>query len=373
MAKRSTQAKKPWMMKRYQGRGYVDTWQAPDWWLSSPYEVEVYLRSLKGVKVFSIGESAGGRPILAAAWGPREDLPGRTSTSLASAISGGDPEAFYGKGRRERQTFVFLGAAHGTEIEGTVAALNLLNVVVKGRDLRGRRWTRMAREARRLRILVIPFFNMDGRARCAERRHFIGVDPEAYRLMSQGNWKSGKKIQWPTSKLTQPIPVDKVNPLGTYFNDHGYNLVYDAGFGGDCQPETRALVRLLREEMPDAVLCSHSNNGSLVSEPCSFVPRHFQQRQAHFAAVAGFRCQQEGMKKYSVPRRVTSYAGQVFYQTDMIYHVCGALPLLVEFPCGYQNLPDNHDEILDIGMYVLEEIIAFGAAYGFRPPDPRWK
>jgi len=49
------------------------------------------------------------------------------------------------------------------------------------------------------------------------------------------------------------------------------------------------------------------------------------------------------------------------------------LPMLVEFPCGYQNLPDNLDEILDIGMYVLEEIVAFGADYRFRPADPKWK
>ena len=57
----------------------------------------------------------------------------------------------------------------------------------------------------------------------------------------------------------------------------------------------------------------------------------------------------------------------------MIYHCCGALPLLVEFPCGYQNLPDNPDEILDIGLFALEEVVAFGAAYRFRPPDPKWK
>jgi len=372
--KRTGRRKPPgYLMRRYKKRGRIDTRRAPDWWLSAPEEVEAYLRSLKGVEVFSLGESAGGRPILAAAWGEHESLKGRTSTSLASAIAGGDPEAFYGKGRRKRQSFVFLGAAHGTEIEGTVAALNFLNVVVKGRDLRGRQRTRMAREGRKLRIVVIPFFNIDGRARFAERRHFIGVEPDDYRLMSQGNWRTGEKLSWPKSKLTVPIPPDRVEPLGSYFNDNGVNLVYDAGFGDEAQPETRALIRFLREEMPDCVLCSHTNSGSLVQPPDAFVPRHYQQRQMHMAAVAGARCRRERMKKSSVPRRTESYAGEVFYQTDMIYHVCGALPLLVEFPCGYQNVPDNPDEVCDIGMYVIEEIVAFGAAYGFRPEDPRWK
>ena len=95
-----------------------------------------------------MGRSAGNRPILAAAWGQREDLPGRTSASLASAIAGGDPQAFYGKGQRQRQGFLFLGAAHGTEIEGTVAALNFLNVLVTGKDLRGKAWPRMAEAGR---------------------------------------------------------------------------------------------------------------------------------------------------------------------------------------------------------------------------------
>jgi hypothetical protein len=46
---------------------------------------------------------------------------------------------------------------------------------------------------------------------------------------------------------------------------------------------------------------------------------------------------------------------------------------LVEFPCGYQNVPDTPEEILDIGLFALEEVVQFGTAYGFRPPDPAWK
>lgn len=49
------------------------------------------------------------------------------------------------------------------------------------------------------------------------------------------------------------------------------------------------------------------------------------------------------------------------------------LPLVAEFPCGYQNVPDNPGELLDIGLFALEEVAALGAAYRFRPPDPKWK
>ena len=361
----------PWLMKRYKSRGKVDTSKAPRWWKSAPGQVERFLRSLKGVEVLEIGRSAGGRPILAAARGPRERQAGRTSTSLASAIAGGKPEAFYGR-RRKRQVVLFVGAAHGTEIEGTVAALNFLNVVVTGKDLRGRSWPGLAAEGRKLRIVIVPFLNIDGRGRCAERLHFVGVDPEAYRGMSQGNWTGGRKLEWPTSKLHHPVPLERIKPpLGTYFNDAGCNLVYDMGLGGDCQPETFALIRLLRREMPDCVLLSHSNNGSLVQPPSSFIPRHFRQRQLQIGALVGARCRREGTGKFAIPTGTETYAGQVFYQCDLVYHCCGALPALVEFPWGYQNRPDNHGEILDIGMYVLEEVVAFGTAYGFRPPEPR--
>jgi len=367
MASKSPARRQYWLMKPCKGRKRIDTRQAPPWWLSRPDEVEDYLRSLKGVEVFEIARSAGGRPVIAAAWGEREDLPGRTSHSLSSATAGGCVESFYGRGKRQRQHFLFLGAAHGTEFEGTVAALNFLNVVVKGKDLRGRRWPRMAREGRKLRIVIVPFLNIDGRERYREIRHFIGVDGEEYQLVTQGTWKNGERLRYPHSKQFWPVPPEKVGMMGSYYNDAGYNLVYDHGFGPHCQPETAGLIEFLQEEMPDCVLCSHTNNGNLVQQTSCFVPEHYRHRVVQIGGVVGARNYREGMKKYGLPRLFYPFT---FYQTDMIYHVCGALSFIVEFPCGWQNNPDNPDEILDIGMYTLEEVAAFGTAYGFRPREP---
>ncbi|MBM4041398.1 MAG: hypothetical protein FJ290_23090, partial [Planctomycetes bacterium] len=61
----------------------MDPTAAPPWWLTKPKEIRAFLESLDGVKVEEIGHTAGGRPVIAAAWGEREDLPGRTSKSLA--------------------------------------------------------------------------------------------------------------------------------------------------------------------------------------------------------------------------------------------------------------------------------------------------
>lgn len=229
----------------------------------------------------------------------------------------------------------------------------------------------MAKEGRRLRIVIIPILNMDGRERFHKSLHLHGIDPAATRDVTDGRWKTGETIGWPECMLYTPMPVDRVDPLGSYFNDNGVDLAYDFGFAWEMQPETRGLVALLREERPDGVLFSHSDNGSLVQPPDAFVPPHFRQRQAQIGALVGARCLREGMKKFRIPTRTGPHLGYHFYQMDMAYHCCGALPLCVEFPCGYQNYPDNHGEILDIGMYALEEVIAFGASYGFRPPDPR--
>jgi len=373
MAAAKRRGKRDGFFRKAKGKGRTDATKAPEWWVSAPDETEVFLRSLKGVKVREIGRSAGDRPIIAAEWGRREDLPGRTCNSLASAIAGGSPEAFYGQGERKRQGFLFVGDAHGMEVEGTVAALNFLNVVVTGKDLRGRSWPRLQREGRKLRIVIIPFLNIDGRARFAHVKHMLNMHPEDMRWMSQGDFKNGEKLSWPRSKLISPIPRDDVRHVGAYFNDNGVNLVYDTGLGIEAQPENKALLALCREEMPDFALCSHTDNGSLCQPPDSFIPEHFRQRQTQMGAVAGARCKREGMKKSSITQRLVCYAGQLLYQTDLIYHACGALPMLVEFPCGYQNVPNNLDEILDIGLYVIEELVAFGTAYRFRPQDPKWR
>lgn len=369
--KQSAKKNRPvWKMDKHEGTGTIDTRQAPDWWLSAPDEVADYLRSLKDVEVFSIGQSAGGHDILAAAYGEPAPVKGRTSKNLNSAIAGNNPAAFYGE-KRDHETFLFLGAAHGTEIEGTVGMLNVLNTAAKGRDLRGRRNKRLTETLRKQRIIVVPFLNMDGRMRYKEVRHTVNISREDRRRMNQGNWKSGEKLVWPTSKLTCPLPVDEIDPLGSYFNDNGMNLVYDLGLVDDAQPETAALIGLLRDETPDCVLCSHTNNGSLVETPSSYIPSHYQQWATQIGGVVGMACARKGLCKARAMDRFLNHCGGSYYQTDLVYHVSGALPLLVEFPCGFDNLPSTHEEILDICMTAIEEIIVFGNTYGYRPRNPR--
>lgn len=346
----------------------MDPTAAPPWWITRPTEIRDYLESLEGVEVEEIGRTAGGRPIIAAAWGEREMLPGRTCTSLASAIAGGDATAFYGKGQRERQVLMFLGAAHGTEVEGTVAALSFLNVLVTGKDLRGREQPEVAAAGRKHRFLSIPILNVDGRERLLDHVSWINCNEDYFYMVTQGLKKDGEILRWPTSKLFHPIPLDETEFLGTYNNDAGVNLVYDTPLGGDCQPETTALLRYCRRELPDCVILSHSDNGSLVLPASETIPAHYRHRVTQIGAAVGMRCTRDGLRKSAI--QGPSYSHE-WYQSDALYHASGALPLVVEFPMGWQNVPDTHDEILDIGLTVLEEIAAFGSRYRFRPNEPR--
>jgi hypothetical protein len=281
------------------------------------------------------------------------------------------PEAFFGTKVRQHQVLCFLGAAHGCELEGTVAALNYLNILVTGKDLRGRRFPKWQEAGRRQRFLFIPFLNVDGRERFLDHVHFINCGIDYYYMICQGRWKgTGEVLHWPIPKRYFPMPLEKLELLGSYFNDAGVNLVYDTPFGGDCQPETTALMRYLRREVPDCVILSHSNNGSLVSNGNSNIPPAYKAREMAFAAAVSMGCLRRGLRKTGGPLGPNFAAGGEFYQSDAVYHVSGALPILIEFPFGYENVPDNHSEILDIGLAVLEDVVTFGNRYRYRPAFP---
>ena len=344
----------------------MDPTAAPEWWLTKPNEIRAFLESLPGVEVEQIGHTAGGRPLIAASFGPREMLPGRTSRSLGSAIAARDLTAFYGQGERDHQLLLFVGATHGTELEGTVAALNYLSVLVTGQDLVGRPWPQMAEAGRRHRLVIIPILNVDGRERFADHVHWIGCDPDYQSMVTMGQLSDGKVLHWPEGKVDYPIPRDRMRVLGSYYNDAGFNLVYDSVPGPDVQPETQALMAYCLGELPDCVLFSHSDNGSLVQPASPYTPHAFRQRSDLIGGAVGARCAREGLVKHSVPLP-TLYAGDYYCQTDAAYHTYGALPIAIEFPCGWQGVPGTHEAILDIGLTVLDEVAVFGARYRFRP------
>lgn len=53
-----------------------------------------------------------------------------------------------------------------------------------------------------------------------------------------------------------------------------------------------------------------------------------------------------------------------------LYNVSGALPLAFEFPGGCRKFPCPFDEILDVGLAMLEEVLRYAMTWRYIPGRP---
>jgi len=128
------------------------------------------------------------------------------------------------------------------EPEAVAGAVNLLHILEHGRDLRGRRWPEIRRLAKRLRLLLVPLANPDGRAR-VRIPSLVGLTSDDHSFYAQGMWKDGRLITWLGSKQFIPLPLDEVT-FGGYPNDDGVNLMHDVSPAGSLEMQNRAMVRI---------------------------------------------------------------------------------------------------------------------------------
>lgn len=362
--------------------GSLEAFQGcPEFWPTTPAAGgRRVIDSLRQACVRVIGLSAGGREILAIEYGEREAL-GATTDNLASALSAlvgnADPTAlyppsFYGSRRRRNPSLCLQCAIHGGELTGTAAALNLCRILETGRDLRGRDWPRLAELARATRLTLIPWLNPDG----VERWLLPNCSNAPAQLLtrcSMGVARDGTKYQYPAMKAVFPIPPETTAFMGSYFNDAGVNLQYDFCLP-ERQPETVAWMRYYLQERPDAVVALHGNAGTLYGPPEAYLPEGFQHELSRLGGAVRQQLVREGI---AIGR--LSWAGlpglgkPAINQANAIYHVCGALPLLCELPDGAAFAPFTPDQMLDIGLIVLEETLLYAHHDGFRPYEWREK
>jgi hypothetical protein len=92
------------------------------------------------------------------------------------------------------------------EPEAVAGAVNLLHILEHGRDLRGRRWPEIRRLEKRLRLLLVPLANPDGRAR-VRIPSLVGLTSDDHSFYAQGMWKDGRLITWLGSKQFIPLPL----------------------------------------------------------------------------------------------------------------------------------------------------------------------
>ena len=353
--------------------------EAPAFWVNTPERSAGFLDSLTKATKRVIGKSVSGRDILALEYGAEEPMVGVTSESLHSSIACQIapcdptrifPESFYGSGQRERPVLVLQGGIHGGEYTGTVAALNLCAIMETGKDLRGKAWPELERLARGLRIIVIPWLNPDA----AWRWEFANPEissREAAMANTHGIAPNGDIIRYENHKAFWPLGQGAVGFLGTYFNDAGVNLQYDV-FQEDPQPETRAWMSYYRTLRPDAVVVYHCNDGTLIGPPEYYLPEGHQHLCSRIGGAVHNRLLREGLFARRLSWADLPGMGKPFFnQISAIYHVSGALPLMIELPYGFNGY--TCEKLLDAGLLSLEEIFYTANIDGLRPYMTRAK
>lgn len=327
--------------------GELDKYRAcPAFWKAVPEDSLEFISSLRRATVRVIGRSAGAREIIALEYGGKEEI-GGTIDNLQSALavksSDPDPtlifpEEFYGVRRRDKPVLVLQGALHGGELTGTVASLNLCNIIESGVDLRGKAWPELQAMAERCRILVIPWLNPDGTARAGISCP-SGAPSALYSRFTLGVQKDGSPFAYPANKRQYPVRLAEVAYLGSYYNDAGRNLHYDF-CETERQPETKAWMDYYRGEKPDAVVAWHCDGGSIISFPPAILPVGFQHQVSRISGAV-----RQGLRRkgYDIDRlswaQLPGLGKDNLTQIEAIYQVCGALPLLCELPAGADNRP----------------------------------
>jgi len=336
----------------------------PEFYRNSLEDIESTLRTLKKPAVTEIARSPGGRPVYAVAYGEKE--PTERTANLSSALAGRKPEAFYGQ-KRHRQVMTVCSAAHGGEMESIAAVLNLFSVLETGEDLKGVAWPKLKEYAERVRLVVVPCLNPDGRARIPSNdpTRWSKDEFEKYR---HGLWQDGTPITWPACKNWHPMPADKVGFLGGYFNDAGVNASHALWMGPDTAPETCALKELVLDETPDLHLDLHSCEPGpffIVGEP--WIPAWMRLRQLY---IQGW-CRSMLLERNLRPKNWVSTGSpgdrpSVISLNAGIHHMTGALPMLFEGGDGGPgHAPNTHTEIVDAYLTIFEGLLTIGVREGF--------
>ena len=311
---------------------YANPVPVPAWWRSQEQAIQDFLdRDISRGRVATLAESPGGRRIRCVSYGEPE--PERMGTAnFNSAVGARDPETFFcRRGDRERPVLVVLAGVHGAEFEGMIGALSLLEIMERGRDLRGEPRPDLQELFGRLRLIVIPLANPDGRAR-VPYDGWVGLPEEEMHRCNQGTRADGSLYGWPGCKAMHPMRGD-VGGLGAYFDDAGVNLMHDEWFA-PLSPATPALLGMAREEAPDVLLNLHSCNGDPHVQALPYVPLGVQERlqawcRGFYAELDSAELPHLGLPGLQPEHRNTA-CPPPFNLTSAFYHAGVALPATFE-------------------------------------------
>ena len=333
----------------------------PDFYVTRLDEIEKVLGGLKRGEVRVIADSAGGKPIHAVGYGKKEEIT-RTAT-LSAALDSGKPELFYGK--PQRQVLVIISAIHGGEMESIAGVCNLMSVLDTGKDLKGKAWPEITEAAKKLRVVIVPSANPDGRAHIPKDDPTTWTEEEvhAYR---HGRYVGGEAATWPGAKAPIPATEKEFEYFGGFRNDKG--VVPDHGYflGPDLDPEAHAMVQLVLDEHADCALDLHSCESGpfmIIGDPC--LPQSL--REAEFRVDGALRQKLRERNLGAKPWSVVSKGKTAISLRDLYWHVGGAQSFIFEGPNGmYPGNRWTHDQIVDMYLTLFEVLLTIGANEMFR-------
>ena len=338
----------------------------PPFWKSRLSDVDAAVKDVKKGRVEVLAQSAGGRNIYLVTYGPKQ--PWKSSANYNSAVAGLDPASYARKDGTQRPVVLLLGPVHGSEVEGIVGLVNLLHVAETGQDLRGRPWKELSENLARCRVLIVPCANPDGRARCPFDS-WVGEELSTHERVTMGTRPDGTNYQWPSVKRIHPMRGAAVGQLGAYFNDQGVNLMHDEWFDPMAR-ETRAWLRLAREEAPDFIVSLHSHASDPSVEPTAYVPRTIKETIKQFGDRLQKRYAEAGLPHRSGGPEPKEDGGTFpppsLNLTSALGHACGAVSFVFECPIGVKTKPYaalDYEQILDLQLMMSDELLKYAVAH----------
>ena len=300
-------------------------------------------------------QSAGNRPVYMLAYGEKKKL-GRANYS--SALGARDKSHYCPKG--QTPCVILIGAEHGSETEGVAAITNLISLLETGVDLSGKRNDSLLEAAKKVRLVLVPVANVDGRAR-VEPDCMIGKTFSELRYWAQGTWADGTICSWPECKSVHPIK-EAAGFLGGYYNDDGINLMHDKFFHPMAR-ETQALLDLCEGEAADFVI--HLHGGGNIKG--GFLATDYATKECSLAIEELYqRCQAvgdlEGLEYFhaAIPDIPSGENPLPCNLVSSTHHACGAVSACYESNEGILDEPGmptrlTHEQILRMHEIMFEQ------------------
>jgi len=344
----------------------INKTKRPDFWKTGPDEVDSVMKNVRKGNVRVVTKSAGGRDVYLVEYGEKQDF--NRTANYSSAMGAGS--AVHYADRTGKKPVVFLiGAEHGGELEGTIAILNLIQMIETGMDFRGRSNRFLSECINNCRLLMIPVANPDGHARMLDNTVY-GMNYEEFRHWGQGRWKDGTLCEYPACKTIHPIK-DHVSFLGSYYNDDGVNIVHD-NFFGNMANETRAILETAERESPDFTIHLHGG-GSVINEidHADYMPLQVKEQIQELKMRVKSETDKIGLPSLvNEIRKEDFFPPKTFNLFSAVHFICGTASVLYESNQGLDFTGEREldpawetylscDDILDLHYILFEQTIHF--------------